>query len=148
MTEPVRPTLAASAAVFRDGRVLLARRGFNPGLGLWSLPGGRVEPGETVAQAAAREVMEEVQVEAQVLGVAAVLDFITHDSAGLLKSHFVVVSHVALWRAGEAQVGEEATEIGWFLPEEVAGLATTRGLSDVVLRAAQLLALPASTGAA
>lgn len=146
MTEPVRPTLAASAAVFRDGRVLLARRGFNPGLGLWSLPGGRVEPGETVAQAAAREVMEEVQVTAQVLGVAAVLDFITLDEADRLKSHFVVIAHAALWQAGEPQVGEEATEIGWFLPEEVAGLATTRGLSEVVLKAAALLPTPAATG--
>lgn len=144
MTEPIRPTLAASAAVFREGRVLLARRGFDPGLGLWSLPGGRVEPGETVAQAAAREVMEEVQVEAQVLGVAAVLDFITIDEAGLLKSHFVVIAHAALWQAGEPQVGEEATEIGWFLPGEVAGLATTRGLSDVVLRAAALVSAPAA----
>lgn len=148
MTQPVRPTLAASAAVFREGRVLLARRGFNPGLGLWSLPGGRVEPGETVAQAAAREVMEEVQVEAQVLGVAAVLDFITTDEAGVLKSHFVVIAHAALWLAGEPQVGEEATEIGWFRPEEVAGLATTRGLADVVARAAGLVSLPTATGAA
>ena len=146
MTEPVRPTLAASAAVFRDGRVLLARRGFNPGLGLWSLPGGRVEPGETVAQAAAREVMEEVQVTAQVLGVAAVLDFIALDEADRLKSHFVVIAHAALWQAGEPQVGEEATEIGWFLPEEVAGLATTRGLSEVVLKAAALLPTLAATG--
>lgn len=146
MTEPVRPTLAASAAVFRDGRVLLARRGFNPGLGLWSLPGGRVEPGETVAQAAAREVMEEVQVTAQVLGVAAVLDFITTDEAGALKSHFVVIAHAALWQAGEPQEGEEATEVGWFLPQEVAGLATTRGLSDVVLKAAALLGAPAAAG--
>ncbi|QTL02821.1 NUDIX hydrolase [Aquabacter sp. L1I39] len=145
MTEPVRPTLAASAAVFRDGRVLLARRGFHPGLGLWSLPGGRVEPGETVAQAAAREVMEEVQVTARVLGVAAVLDFITMDDAGLLRSHFVVIAHAALWQRGEPQVGEEATEIGWFLPEEVAGLATTRGLSDVVFKAATLLPTSAAT---
>lgn len=135
----VRPTLAASAAVFRDGRVLLARRGFAPGLGLWSLPGGRVEPGETLAEAAVREVMEEVGVTAEVVAVAAALDFISRDSAGALASHFVVVAHAALWRAGDAEPGPEATEVGWFLPTEVAGLATTRGLADVVQRAACLL---------
>ncbi|WP_127090588.1 NUDIX hydrolase [Aquabacter cavernae] len=139
----VRPTLAASAAVFRDGRVLLARRGFAPGLGLWSLPGGRVEPGETLAEAAEREVMEEVSVRAQVLGVAAALDFIGHDEAGVLTSHFVVVAHAALWQAGEPQPGPEATEVGWFRPDEVAGLASTRGLADVVVRAARLLAATA-----
>ncbi|MEP9379516.1 NUDIX hydrolase [Aquabacter sp. CN5-332] len=141
----VRATLAASAAVFRGPRVLLAKRGFNPGLGLWSLPGGRVEPGETVAEAAVREVMEEVGVEAEVLGVAAVLDFISHDDAGALSSHFVVIAHAALWRANEPAPGPEATEIGWFLPEEVAALPTTRGLADVVRKAAALLE-PLSAG--
>ncbi|MBA4790322.1 MAG: NUDIX hydrolase [Rhizobiales bacterium] len=139
-TPAVRPTLAASAAVFRDGRVLLARRGFAPGLGLWSLPGGRVEPGETLAEAAAREVMEEVGVSAEMVAVAAALDFIGHDDAGVLASHFVVVAHAALWRAGDPQPGLEATEVGWFAPDEVAGLATTRGLADVVRQAARLLA--------
>ncbi len=135
----VRPTLAASAAVFRGERVLLAKRGFAPGLGLWSLPGGRVEPGETLAEAAAREVREEVNVEADIIAVAAALDFIGHDADGTLASHFVVIAHAALWREGEPQPGPEATEIGWFLPQEVAGLATTRGLADVVRAAARLL---------
>ena len=145
MSEPIRPTLAASAAVFRGRRVLLARRGFNPGLGLWSLPGGRVEPGETVAEAAVREVMEEVGVVAEVQGVAAVLDFIATSPEGALLSHFVVIAHAAVWRANEPSTGIEATEIGWFLPEEVAALATTRGLAEVVAKAAALLeAAPAA----
>jgi len=139
MSEPIRPTLAASAAVFRGPRVLLARRGFNPGLGLWSLPGGRVEPGETVAEAAAREVMEEVGVVAEIRGVAAVLDFISHGPDGGLTSHFVVIAHAAHWRANEPAIGIEATEVGWFLPEDVAALATTRGLAEVVHKAAALL---------
>lgn len=145
--KPVRPTLAASAAVFRDGEVLLAKRGFAPGLGLWSLPGGRVEPGETLAEAAAREVMEEVGVRAEIVGVAAALDFISRDETGALTSHFVVVAHAAYWREGTPQPGPEATEVGWFEPDEVAGLATTRGLADVVKRAAALVSLPDSIAA-
>lgn len=136
-----RPSLAASAAVFRGGRVLLAKRGFAPGLGLWSLPGGRVEAGETVAEAAAREVREEVGTEAEIVGVAAVLDIISRDGDGTLSSHFVVVAHAALWRAHEPVPGPEATEVDWFLPEEVAALPTTRGLADVVRKAAALLEL-------
>lgn len=139
MTDPVRPTLAASAAVFRGPLVLLARRGKGPGLGLWSLPGGRVEPGETVAQAAAREVEEEVGVVAQIVALAAARDIIVHDKDGVLTAHFVVLAHAARWQAGEPMPGEEALEVGWFSPEAVAGLATTEGLSDVVAAAARLM---------
>lgn len=136
---PVRPTLAASAAVFRGPLVLLARRAANPGAGLWSLPGGRVEAGETLAEAAAREVMEEVGVSVEILGFAAARDIIVRDKAGELKAHFVVVAHAARWRSGEPQVGEEAAEVGWFRPGEVAALPTTEGLADVVAEAARLV---------
>ncbi|MFG1409881.1 NUDIX hydrolase [Xanthobacter sp. VTT E-85241] len=145
MADAVRPTLAASAAVFRGPLVLLAQRGYAPGKGLWSLPGGRVEPGETLAEAAAREVREEVQVEADIIGLAAALDFISRDADGTLTSHFVVAAHAALWRAGEPVLSDEAVAVGWFHPEEVAGLATTHGLADVVHRAARLLATEGAT---
>lgn len=139
MTDPVRPTLAASAAVFRGPLVLLARRGKGPGVGLWSLPGGRVEPGETVAAAAAREVREEVGVVAQIVALAAARDIIVHDADGVLTAHFVVLAHAARWQEGEPMPGEEALEVGWFMPDAMAGLATTEGLADVVGAAARLL---------
>lgn len=138
-TPAVRPTLAASAAVFRGPLVLLARRAANPGAGLWSLPGGRVEPGETVAEAARREVMEEVGVEAEIVGLAAARDIIVRSGDGELKAHFVVLAHAARWRAGEPAPGEEAAEVGWFRPLEVAGLTTTEGLAEVVAKAALLM---------
>lgn len=135
----VRPTLAASAAVFRGPLVLLARRAANPGAGLWSLPGGRVEPGETVAEAARREVMEEVGVEAEIVGLAAARDIIIRSGEGQLKAHFVVLAHAARWRGGEPAPGAEAAEVGWFRPNEVAGLTTTEGLAEVVAKAALLM---------
>lgn len=133
-----RPVLATSAAVFRDGKVLLARRGRPPSLGLWTLPGGRVEPGETLAEAAAREVMEEVGVTCAVLGVAGALDIIQHDREGALAAHFVVVSHAAHWVAGEPAIGPEAAEVGWFHPEALPQ-ETTEGLAGII-EAAYLLA--------
>lgn len=143
MTEPVRPVLAASAAVFRDARVLLARRGRGPGHGLWSLPGGKVEPGETLAEAAAREVMEEVAVEAEILAVAAARDIIVRGEDQGLLAHYVVIAHAARWRSGEPVSGEEALEVGWFAPEDVAGLPATDGLAEVVRAAARLMAAEA-----
>ncbi|HSI41875.1 MAG TPA: NUDIX hydrolase [Xanthobacteraceae bacterium] len=134
---PVRPVLAASVAVFRDGRVLLARRAAAPGRGFWSLPGGRVEPGETLAQAAARELMEEVGVEADMIGVATALDILRRDAAGVLTAHFVVVAHAALWRAGEPMVGPEAEAVGWFAPGALPEPAT-EGLAGAVEAAAVL----------
>ena len=85
----MRPTLAVSTAVFRDGRVLIARRGAEPGLGLWSLPGGRVEAGETLADAARRELMEEVGVEAVILGLAAIREIIRRDADGTVTGGMI-----------------------------------------------------------
>ncbi|MCK0207006.1 NUDIX hydrolase [Starkeya koreensis] len=130
-TSAIRPVLAASTAVFHEGRVLLARRGKAPSLGLWTLPGGRVEPGETLADAAAREVREEVGVDCAVLGVAGALDIIQHDAAGALAAHFVVVSHAARWIVGEPATGPEAAEVGWFEPDALPA-ETTPGLQGIV----------------
>ncbi|QFR34114.1 NUDIX hydrolase [Ancylobacter sp. TS-1] len=139
----IRPVLAASTAVFHEGRLLLARRGKAPSRGLWTLPGGRVEPGETLADAAAREVMEEVGIDCAILGVAGALDIIQHDASGALAAHFVVVSHAARWVAGEPAVGPEAAEVGWFDPAELPD-ETTPGLAGIV--AAALLLVQAVDG--
>lgn len=142
MVSPVeRPILATSAAVFREGRVLLATRGAPPAHGLWTLPGGRVEPGETLAQAAAREVLEEVAVTCAIIGVAGAVDVIRHDEAGHVAAHFVVVAHAARWEAGEATTGPEAASVGWFDPDALPE-GTTPGLAGIVA-AARLLVLAA-----
>jgi len=134
----LRAVLAASAAVFRDGRVLLARRGRDPGRGTWSLPGGRVEPGETLAEAAAREVVEEVGVEAEIVAVAGIREVIRHDGAGRPVVHFVVVAHAARWRAGEATTSPEAEAVLWADPADLGALATTEGLAQIVAAARRL----------
>jgi ADP-ribose pyrophosphatase YjhB (NUDIX family) len=136
---PDRPYLASSVAVVRDGRVLVAARAAPPFDGAFSLPGGGVELGESLADAALRELAEEVGVEADLLGLAAPVEIIERDEAGLVRSHFVILAHAARWRAGEPSCGPEAREVRWVSPDEIADLPATPGL-EAVIRAALALA--------
>jgi ADP-ribose pyrophosphatase YjhB (NUDIX family) len=132
-------------AVVRDGRVLVAARAAPPYDGVFSLPGGVVELGETLADAALRELAEEVGVEADLLGLAAPVEIIERDEAGLVRSHFVVLAHAARWRSGEPRPGPEAREVRWVSPDEVPGLRATPGLEPVI-RATLALASAAEGG--
>jgi 8-oxo-dGTP diphosphatase len=132
---PSRPFLAASVAVFRDGRVLLASRTKPPSETLFTLPGGLVEPGETLEAAALRELAEEVGVEAAIVGFNEHVEFIERDPEGRVRHHFVIASFAARWRAGEAAVGPEAEQVLWALPGDLAGLALTPGLPRILARA-------------
>ena len=132
---PARPFLAASVAVFRDGRVLVAARGRPPLDAVYSLPGGLVEPGETLGEAALRELREEVGVEAALIGFVAPVEYIERDAAGRARRHFVICAHAARWTAGEPQTGTEALDVRWIDEDEAAGLPTTPGLAGVLRRA-------------
>jgi ADP-ribose pyrophosphatase YjhB (NUDIX family) len=132
---PRHPILAASVAVIRDGRVLLASRGRPPGEGLYSLPGGRVETGETLAEAALRELREEVGVEAAVFGRLGTVEIIERDEAGRVRQHLVVAAHVAAWTAGEARTGPEAKDVRWMTEREAADLPVTEGLAQILAEA-------------
>jgi 8-oxo-dGTP diphosphatase len=129
---PSRPFLAASIVVFRDGRVLVASRTQPPLEALYSLPGGLVEPGETVAQAALRELREEVAVEAELVGFLRPVEIIERDADGRVRHHFVVLAHVARWLSGEGTVGLEAGDVRWIDEDEVASLPTTPGLPETL----------------
>lgn len=135
---PARPILAVSTAVIRDGRVLLAQRAKPPGAGLYSLPGGLVEIGETVAEAAARELMEEVSVTAQPLGLCGARDIIIPDDEGRISRHFVVLCYAARWIAGEGTISPEAADIRWMRQQDVQDLPITEGLVDIVAAAFRL----------
>jgi ADP-ribose pyrophosphatase YjhB (NUDIX family) len=134
---PTRPILAASAATFRDGRVLLARRARAPSAGLYSLPGGAVEAGETLRAAALRELAEEVGIEADIVGFVDHVEPIRFEN-GAVREHYVIAVFAARWRAGEARPGAEADAILWVAPAEVARLPTTPGLPAIVAAAARL----------
>jgi 8-oxo-dGTP diphosphatase len=132
----IRPVLAVSAAVFRDGRVLIAHRTRPPQL--WSLPGGAVEAGETLIEAAARELREETGVEAEFLGYAGHREVILRDQAGAVTGHYVVLAFAARWRAGEAKPGPEALEVRWIESDALGNFETTEGLAEIVAAARRL----------
>ena len=136
---PARPVLAASVAVFRDGKVLLATRTKPPADQLWSLPGGKVEAGETLEEAALRELDEEVGVQARIIGFNRHVEIFGRDAKGDVTHHFVVASFVGEWLAGEPQPGPEAGAVIWADPLRLGGLATTRELGDVLRRAETIL---------
>jgi len=131
-TYPARPYIAVSAAVFRNGRLLIVRRAQRPAAGLYTLPGGVVELGETLAEAAVREVREETGLEIDPLGLVGHREVIARDASGRVERHFVILPFAARWLAGEITLNEELAEARWLLPSEVADLPTTEGLAEIV----------------
>jgi 8-oxo-dGTP diphosphatase len=139
-TYPTRPYLAVSAAIFRDGKVLLVRRARPPAHGLYTLPGGGVELGETLEQAVIREVREETALDVAPVGLVGFRQAIAHDAEGRIERHFVILPFATRFIVGEIALNEELTEAHWVSPEEVAGFKTTDGLSQIVIAAAARIA--------
>jgi 8-oxo-dGTP diphosphatase len=134
---PARPILAVSAAVFREGRVLVVRRARAPMIGHFSLPGGVVETGETLAAAVARELEEEVGVSARIIGFNRHVEAMAHEG-DRIRTHFVIASFVARWISGEARVSDEVDRVEWIDPDGVAPSPTTPGLSEILADAARI----------
>jgi ADP-ribose pyrophosphatase YjhB (NUDIX family) len=137
---PTRPYLAVSAAIFRDGRVLIVRRARPPAHGIYTLPGGGVELGETLEEAVTREVREETALEIAPVGLAGYRQAIARDAKGDIERHFVILPFAARWIAGEVTLNEELAEAHWLLPGELARLTTTEGLAQIVTAAAERIA--------
>lgn len=136
---PQRPYLAVSAAIVRDGKVLVVRRARNPALNLYTLPGGVVEAGETLHQAVIREVHEETQLSIEPVALAGNREVIMRDAQGRVERHFVILCFAARWLAGEPVLNEELDDARWLAPPELAELKTTEGLAEIVATALESL---------
>ncbi len=142
-TYPARPILAVSAAIIRDGKVLIVRRAPRPpAAGLYTLPGGGVEVGETLAEAVVREVLEETALTIEPVALAGYREHIVRDADGRIERHFVILPFAARWIAGTPVLNEELSEAHWLDPAQLGGLATTAGLAEIVASAVALLAAP------
>jgi 8-oxo-dGTP diphosphatase len=139
-TYPATPILAVSAAIIRDGKVLIVRRARPPAGGLYTLPGGGVEVGETLIEAVVREVREETALAIEPGALAGYREAITRDGDGRIERHFVILPFAARWIAGEPMLNDELSEAMWLDPSEIAGLNATAGLAEIIANAMALLA--------
>ena len=136
---PTRPFLAVSAAILRNGKVLVVRRANAPAHGLFSLPGGVVEAGETLTEAVVREVMEETSLAIEPVSLAGFRETIVRDGDDKVERHFVILPFAARWLSGEPVLNEELSEWRWVEPAEIALMQTTPGLAGIVANAVALL---------
>lgn len=122
MSAPTHPRVGVGCLVWKQGQVLLIRRGKPPGLGEWSLPGGSQELGETLFQTAEREVREETGITARACRILTAVDNIVHDDAGRLTFHYTIIDVEADWLAGDPVASDDALDARW------ADLATCEAL--------------------
>lgn len=134
---PSRPILAVSASVFREGRVLVVRRARAPLIGHFSLPGGVVEVGETLAAAVARELMEEVGVAAEIVAFNRHVEAIAREGERI-RTHYVIASFVARWISGEPRLSDEVDRVEWIDPGGALPSPTTPGLAEILRAAARI----------
>jgi ADP-ribose pyrophosphatase YjhB (NUDIX family) len=134
---PQRPQLAVSAAIFRQRKLLLLRRAKSPGNGFWSLPGGRVEFGESLHTALAREVDEEAGLKIDIVALAGWREVLP--GAGGSGGHYLIMSFAARWVAHEPRLNEEHDDFKWVEPGQFGDLKLTGGLAEVVEAARRLI---------
>jgi 8-oxo-dGTP diphosphatase len=133
---PPHPQLAVSAAIFRDDKILLVRRARSPAKGFYSLPGGRVEFGETLHAALHREVDEETALKIEIIGLAGWREVVPGATGG---GHYLIMSFAARWKAGEVVLNDELDDFRWLEPDAIGDLKVTGGLSEVIRQARHLL---------
>jgi 8-oxo-dGTP diphosphatase len=136
---PDRPYLAVSAVIVRNGEFLAVRRARPPMQGLFTLPGGGVETGESLTEAVVREVREETGLTVEPVALAGHREVIGRDEAGRVQRHFVILAFAARWIAGEPRLNEELSEARWMRPAALRDLSTTEGLAEIVAAAFALL---------
>jgi len=138
---PDHPRVGVGAIVLHEGCVLLVKRGRAPALGLWSLPGGLVDLGETTVDAVRREVEEECGLEVRIAGLVGVLDRVMRDAEGRVRYHWVLVDYLAFPESNDTiTAGSDAAEVRWVTIDEVERLPITEGLVDMIRRADALRA--------
>ena len=134
--QPSYPQLAVSAAIFRDSKILLVRRAKSPAKGFYSLPGGRVEFGETLHAALHREVAEETSLKIEIVDLAGWREVVPGTSGG---GHYLIMSFAARWSFGEPDLNDELDDFRWLVPDALGDLAITAGLQDIIQSARRVL---------
>ena len=132
------PKLGVSASVWRDGKVLLVQRA-KPPVGIWAFPGGHVEPGERLEEAAARELFEETGMTAQFRGLLGLYDVIRRNEAGLVSVHYVIASYLGVAGPEEPIAASDAAAVTWADPDRLAGFSLAPNMAEAIATARNML---------
>jgi ADP-ribose pyrophosphatase YjhB (NUDIX family) len=142
---PDRPVVGIGVAVLRPGssgpEVLLVRRGKPPNAGRWALPGGGQELGETAAEAARREILEECGIRLGEVHLAAHVDSIHRDGAGQVRWHYTIIDFAALWQGDRPVAGHDVSEVAWAPVDRLESYCLWTEAHRVIAIARRLLAL-------
>src|SRR3954449_9471975 len=135
--EPLfRPQIAVSGAIFRGDKILLVRRARSPAKGFYSLPGGRVEFGESLHAALHREVAEETALKIEIIGLAGWREVLPGTSGG---GHYLILSFAARWISGEPVLNDELDDFRWLKTDAIGSLQVTGGLPEIIRSAWRLV---------
>jgi ADP-ribose pyrophosphatase YjhB (NUDIX family) len=132
---PDAPLVGVGALIIDSGRILLVKRGHPPLAGEWSIPGGVLELGETLREAAVREAREETCLVVEAIELLGVYDRVLRDDAGRILYHFVLIDFLCHALAGEAHAADDADEVRWFTPAEAAVLPLAEDTAQVIRQA-------------
>ena len=131
---PAHPVVGVGAVVIRDGKALIIKRAHEPRKGEWSLPGGLLELGESLQDAARREIREETGLDIEVGPVIETFDRVHRDDEGKIRYHFVIVDFVRWSAVGHAVPGSDADGVAWVTAEEIDGYKVNDHAKAVILR--------------
>jgi 8-oxo-dGTP diphosphatase len=123
---PLVPRVGVGAITIHEGRILLVKRGVEPSRGLWAIPGGTLNLGETLQECAAREILEETGITIKIGKCIYVFDFFERDDSGKIKFHFVVVDFAGQYLSGEPKGADDAEEARWLKPDELSKLPVAK----------------------
>ena len=132
---PKNPRVGVGVLVFRGDEFVLVKRDQEPSKGLWTFPGGLVELGETVREAAQRELEEECNIKAEIKELLEIFEFIQRDKFGQVKYHYVVLDFYADYFSGELKAKSDIAQAVWIRHEKLDDYYTTESVKKIVSKA-------------
>ncbi|HWI20753.1 MAG TPA: NUDIX hydrolase [Vicinamibacterales bacterium] len=136
---PERPVVGVGAVIVRDGKALIVKRAHEPRKGEWSLPGGMLDLGESLADAVRREVKEETGLDVELGPIIETFDRVHRDADGRVRYHFVIIDYVCWSDDGEAVAGSDAEDVAWVSAGGIEAYGVNAHAAEVIRRGLKVL---------